>query len=356
MLRRNNFESYSGVDYVTMLDSLRRTMRNFMVGRYSTDQTSPQMKLYGEQFAYGHREVLLKYCNLPSDLIFEAHLPHGKISPNFLDPIQKIFDPHGNPVLQLLWRDDSKREATELGISNVQPIGATFLYALANEGHSLGEIQAMLRESTSNFDWPAAEADQRKYVKRFKSIVYMPMHSWDGDVRKHLVNPKSPLLGLPPERITVLLGFLDFCDPVTRNVYMDLGWKVTCAGARSSKVTGSPAGGRVDFLPNLYSILKDSELVVSDEFTTGLFYAMAIGRKVGILNHSEQIELVYSSWQTQSNFNERVNQFRNFYNWLHGDFSTSEEIHLAVSTALGINSFRVPEYFLNNVGTTKFFS
>lgn len=337
-----------------MIDTFRRNIRNYMVRRYSTDQTPLEMKLYGEQFAYGHREVLLEYCNLPRSLIFKAHIPHGKISPNFLDPIQRILYPDGKPVLQLLWREDSESEAAALEILNVRSVGATFLYALANEGYSLNEIRELLWASASNFDWPTSKRQQHVYIKDAKTIVYMPMHSWDGDVRKHLVNPESPLLGVPPKTITVLLGFLDFCDPAVRKVYTDLGWRVTCAGARSSKVAGSPAGGRASFLPNLYSIFKECELVISDEFTTGLFYAMAMGRKVGILNQNELLELSYSSWQSQSDFNDRLNKFRNYYSWLHGDVSDPGFVNSVVSGALGINSFKDPEFFLDDVGVVEF--
>jgi len=325
-----------------------------MVKRYSTDNTPPEMKLYGEQFAYGHREVLLQYCGFTEDLIFKAHVPHGKISPNFLDPIQEILDEEGNSVLQLLWRSDSKSEAAQFGIHNVEPIGATFLYLLSNIGQTKDRIQNTLWHSATNFDWPASTKYQKEYLMKYGSILYMPMHSWDGDVRRHFAPSQSPLLSIPPERITVLLGFLDFCDPKTRAVYASLGWRVTCAGARSSKVTGSPAGGRAEFLANLYDIFLESQVVVSDEFTTGLLYAMTMGRKVGVLSQTEKLELTYSSWQSQTSFDERILKFREHYNWLNGSNSNPQNVYLEVSKAVGIETFKEPGFFLDNVEMIKF--
>jgi hypothetical protein len=337
-----------------MLENLRKKARRFMVKRYSNNPVPIEMQLYGEQFAYGHREILLKYCDISEDYMFKAHIPHGGVSPASIDPINRIDDDSGNPILQLRWRHDSAVEAEEANIKNVTPIGAPFLYALSNLGYKPEQISNQIQQSVGKFNWPRENFEQHKYLSESKNILYMPLHTWDGDVHVHQIPKDSPLTRLGNSKITVQLGFLDFCDPSIRNLYTELGWNIECAGVRSSKITGSPAGGRNSFLYNLHNLMKKNDIVVSNEFTTGLFYAASMGKKIGILNQSINYELKYSSWQEQSQFEKRMSQIRSYYDWLIGGSSTGTGFQEKVEMALGLKSFRSPEYLKENVELFEF--
>lgn len=337
-----------------MLENLRKKARRYMVKRYSNNPVPIELQLYGEQFAYGHREILLKYCGISENYMFKAHIPHGGVSPASIDPINRIDDDNGNPILQLRWRHDSDVEAEEANIKNVTPIGAPFLYALSNLGYTPEQISYQIQKSVGNFDWPRESSEQSKYLSESKNILYMPLHSWDGDVHVHQIPKDSPLTKLRNSKITVLLGFLDFCDPDTRNAYAELGWNVECAGVRSSKITGSPAGGRNSFLYNLHNLMEKNDTVVSNEFTTGLFYAASMGKKMGILNQSINYELKYSSWQERSQYEKRMIQIRSYYEWLIGGSFTRESLNEKVEMALGLRSFRSPEFLKDSVELLEF--
>lgn len=336
-----------------MLEIVRNKARRFMVKRYSSNPVPIEMQLYGEQFAYGHREILLKYCDTSETYMFKAHVPHGGVSPASIDPINRLNDENGIPILQLRWRHDSALEAEEANIKNVTPIGAPFLYALSNTGCKKDQISDQIQQSVGKFDWPRESVDQNEYLSDSKNILYMPLHTWDGDVHIHQIPKDSPLHKLQKNNITVLLGFLDFCDPIIRHSYSELGWNVECAGVRSSKITGSPAGSRNNFLYNLQKIISQNDIVVSNEFTTGLYYAASMGKKIGILNQTLNYELKYSSWQDQSQFEKRMIIIRNYYDWLiggnHGASFTNN-----VETALGIKSMRTSEFLKENIELVEF--
>ena len=275
------------------------------------------------------------------------------MSPTSIDPIQKLNDEKGNPILQLRWREDSAREADKLNIKNVNPIGSPFLYALSNLGYTQIEMSNLISKSVGNFDWPRENIEQHRYLSELKKILYMPLHTWDGDVHVHQLPDDSPLFGLKNSKVTALLGFLDFCDPNVRNYYIEMGWNVECAGVRSSKITGSPAGSRNKFLYNLHEIMSKHEIIVSNEFTTGLYYAASIGKKIGILNQSSSHELKYSSWQDRPHFEKRMKLIRDHYDWLIGG-SERGAFSDTVEVALGLRSMRSPEYFRDNIEILEF--
>lgn len=324
-----------------------------MVKRYSNNPVPIEMELYGEQFAYGHREVLLRYCETSEKYMFKAHIPHGGVSPASIDQINRLNDENGSPILQLRWRSDAALEAQEASIKNVTPIGAPFLYALSNIGCERDQISDQIQQSVGKFEWPRESLNQSEYLADSQNILYMPLHTWDGDVHIHKIPSDSPLRRLKKNNITVLLGFLDFCDPIIRRFYSEMGWKVECAGVRSSKITGSPAGSRNNFLYNLHEIFSRNDIVISNEFTTGLYYAAAMGKKIGILNQALNYELKYSSWQDQSQFSKRMNLIRDYYDWLIGG-NDGASFTKIVETALGLKSMRTSEYLKENVELVEF--
>ena len=331
----------------------RRYFRNLLRNRYGFNLESIRQKQYYEQFAYGHREVLLEYSGLPSNLLFKAVIPHGKIAPHSLDPIVPVFDVEsGEELLQLLWRDDSIREANSIGAKSVISVGAPFLYALSNRGQSIEETTAKIKHLSENYDWTSSQ--ESRILNSREKITYLPLHSWDGDVHKHIVPENYLLKKIDPKRITVCLGFLDFCNPEVRDVYLTNGWELTCAGARASKIVGSPAGGRENFLYELMKIFDHSDLVISNEFTTGLFYAAARGKKIGILPTGSSQELIYSSWSSEASFNDVLEKQRSTFGWLWGDAATPSKIFSDLSCSLGIESFRSPDFFKNEIDKTEF--
>ena len=335
-----------------ILQQPRSILRNALRRRYGLDPKLSAQRQYNEQFAYGHREILLEYSELPSDLIFKAIIPHGKIMPHALDPIVPSYDIlDGSEILQLLWRDDSSKEASKLGISNVTPIGAPFLYALANRKQGISTTIENLQALSNNYKW--ALNNQQDLLDNSRQVTYFPLHSWDGDVHTHKVPEDFLLRRIDPKRVKVCLGFLDFCDPEVRKVYTDIGWQLTCAGVRASKIVGSPAGGRQKFLYELANIIDDADFIIANEFTTGLLYAAAAGKQIGILPTNKTHDLVYSSWESSKGFHKTLQLQMEQFPWLWGKKTSPDKIMSDMGTALGISSFRGADFFQNHIQKMK---
>jgi hypothetical protein len=180
-----------------------------------------------------------------------------------------------------------------------------------------------------------------------KKILYMPTHSWDGDVVEHSIGKVNFLKKLESKNVTVCLGYLDFSDPSVRRIYSQSGWKIECAGVRASKVFGSPAGGRANFLKELFRILDESDIVVADELTTGQMYAACLGKEIGLLPEEYSVTFSYSKWQSSSDFGNLNREIRALYPWLVGKKATSEKICADISQALGVDKFKDPARLMN---------
>jgi hypothetical protein len=332
--------------------SLRRSIRNTLRIRYAINFAAAVQGQYREQFAYGHREVLLDYAEMSRDLIFKAVIPHGKIAPHALDPILAHFDLSNDQALpQLLWRDDSNTEALKAGVEGVRSIGAPFLYALANSGQTIKKTKENLNSLASNTIWKTD--DQEEILNSFDKILYMPIHSWEGDVVNHFIPIDSLLRKVDPMRVVVCLGFLDFCNPNVRKVYEDCGWKLTCAGVRDSMILNSPAGGREKFLYSLANIFSEADIVIANEFTTGLFYAASLGKPIAIIQGLTENKLTYSSWNSNETFQNVLNLQQATFPWLYGGACTPGQILKDLENALGVNSFKEPAFFQKEVETLR---
>lgn len=332
-----------------MLSRMRSNIRNRLRKRYG--QYVSDVSLFGEQFAYGHREVLLEYAGLPLDRMFAAVIPHGKVAPHFLDPITACFDNSGEELLTLLWRDDAVKEANEANIWNVDAIGSPILYAMLN----LKFDKVQIKRNVIRAIEIAQRIDHESDLLNFKKILYMPCHSWDGEVIAHKIDDQYIINKFNPSQVTVLLGYLDFCNPVTFAYYKKLGFEIACCGVRASKVAGSPAGGRERFLYNLVGLMTSHDIVVSNDFTTGLIYSYAVGKPGFLLRDSGQQNLLFSSYGDQNQFETMMTTYAKYFDFLKVDTNYEIDYRLRqILTALGFESIKDPEYFLTKVPNFEF--
>jgi hypothetical protein len=317
---------------------LRNYLRRKLLNRYGRSEAEFLINAYSEQLAYGHREVLVKYLNLPKKAYFKAVLTHGKVLPFELDPISKVLDQFERPILQVLWRSDAEVEAELNGIQNVLSIGATGLYALDNIGHRINKSRQNIENFSNNHTWAKSKKELLSVIGE-KKILIMPFHSWDGDSVKHLSSTFSFLSQTNPANVRVCLGYLDFCNPKIREIYNSYGWRIECAGVRASKQFGSPVGGREEFLYQLFDILNWSDIVLGDELNTGMLYAVCLGKKIGLLPSSAQFEYDYSKWTTSVAAQEIQNKVRLLFPWLIGELISPQIIMNDLFSALGIEKF-----------------
>lgn len=320
----------------------RQFMRIKLQDRYGISRATQEVNQFSEQMAYGHREVLIRYLDLPQTAYFRAIMPHGKILPQALDPIKPEISREGRPLLQALWRSDAEEIAHTIKNTNVISIGATGLYEFSNLGLGIHQVLGNVESVSERLEWSENTQD---LLDKFsgKRVLYMPTHSWDGDVVEHSLDKVDFLKKLDVNNVRVSLGYLDFADPTIRRVYSQTGWKIECAGARASKVFGSPAGGRVTFLTELFHILDWAEIVIADELTTGQMYAAGMGKEIGLLPENDSVALSYSKWQTNSDLKNLHKEVRDLYPWLTGKSQNSQKMKMDICQALGIDKFKTRE-------------
>jgi hypothetical protein len=203
-------------------------------------------------------------------------------------------------------------------------------------GHSIGAIKNNLADFSAQHTWSDSEEVILDLMKD-KKVLYMPLHSWEGDVVNQINNDVSLLKFLNPRRVTVLMGFLDFVDFESRHFFESMGFTTECAGIRASKIFGSPAGGRETFLYTLFKIISEHDYVVANGLTTGLLYAACLKKNVGILPALQSPRIKYSSWRNQDEFAADIDRQRAFFPWLISTSSTDKsKIQNDLYEALGV--------------------
>lgn len=318
--------------------NIRKKLRNQLVYRYGVSRSLQNLTQYSEQMLCGHREVLIQYLGYPPDVYFEAIIPQGKILQHEIEPIEVFRDREGKPLLQLLWRSDAEEEAKKFGIDNVISIGATGLYALHNVGVSIENCRLNIAKVAANYSWRKSNTDLLEKFKG-KNVLYMPLHSWEGAAAQHNSNEFSFLGALDKSKVRVCLGYLDYCDPSIRKKYLQFGWEIDCAGVKDSPAFPSPSGGRSNFLYELFNILDWADIVLADELTTGQFYAVCLGKEIGLLPENRGQQEIFLGAEKKRDF-DLNKKIREAYPWLSGNDFVKEDISRDITEALGLDKFR----------------
>lgn len=321
------------------------------MARYGQSPNKIEQNFFREQFAYGHREVILQYASMDFDLIFKAVISHGDNYPVYSEHISPIHDFRGQEILQLKWRSDAEENGRAKGIQKIRSIGAIGIYHLLNSGIQIAELKSNINNFSKSFSWNSSPAIQFDQLSNARSVLYFPHHSWEGDVLDHKIPDFSVLNRLDKLKVTVCLGAHDFASPLVRKYYHDKGWEVTCAGMRDSMIPMSPCGGRVQFLQMLLDLMSRADYIVADQITTALFYAALLGKPCGILSEVANPRLEWSSWRDGAELEQMLELTRKHYPWLWGNFIDSGKINREVSTLLGIDSIKTPSFFQEEVPT-----
>lgn len=132
--------------------------------------------------------------------------------------------------------------------------------------------------------------------KSKNKVIIFPGHNTGFLFSFDLIGSIEEFKSLIPKNseVTVCLFWLDFCDPSIRNAYQKQGWKVESVGAT---IRGSQPdalnGGRPTVLIEMFNLLKDASLFITDDISTGLFYALSLNLTVQFIET-----------QSLKNFNE----------------------------------------------------
>lgn len=236
----------------------------FLVGR-----NDASIACYSEQFAYGHREVILDAAGYDRSCLILGRIPHGGWTRAETIPQEKWRDPALREMPQWMWNEAWVRSARQNGARKVVAIGAPWLYLLR------------LRGRPTIWEPNATRCVHPPLAPR---TLVLPVHSCEDNVIGFASASARLANMFDPTRTTVCLAWQDFLSRRTREQFAMHGFRLECAGYRGTGHTpGSTSGDRTVFLSNVLELIDDHDLVVSDAVTTGLIYAASIGKSVQVI-------------------------------------------------------------------------
>lgn len=212
------------------------------------------------QYAYGHREVLIAYAELPTNSYLKGDLQHGW-SLGHHTRVQKTLTPFGREGFGWVWESEAAKLAVAAGCRRKIAIGSPWLYLLRMSGVS---------PAWTTQTKPRAEAH----------VLFVPTHHYPGIAlrRVHLDSARRLLSQFAGLRVVVLLAMSDFLQEGVRRVYQDEGFVVTCAGNtgypyRFPVAAYQDFGDRTRFLPNILELLRSTSLMVTNGMGSHVLYA-----------------------------------------------------------------------------------
>lgn len=212
---------------------------------------------YGSQFLYGHRELLLKWAQLSPNSLIIGDVQHGVMAPNEQTMFRSKRYRFGKRAPYYVWSSSVAQVATNVGFSNIRVISSPWCY---------------LSKPT-------------KFERNKKKILIAPAHTTlsDSVSDKHLFAQQArhfrDVVG--KDDATVLLYWLDFLDRDILRSYENEGFDVITNGYPGIGNTDTLLHeSRINFLPNLMTLINSFDALLTNSFSTPLFYAMDLGLPV----------------------------------------------------------------------------
>jgi len=233
--------------------------------------------MFGEQFAYGQREILLKYCGLDFSTQILGNLQHGIFGNQVPIDFRTPRYLNGRKSSFWVYSKETENLGRSLGYESVTAIGAPWFY---------------LRDSTGL---------NKDYAQTRNGILVMPAHSTPSAIsiatkreKKQRADAFRQITG--SQKATVCLHATDYCDPETTDSFIKAGFKVTCMGTSSLIPRWSQAGNRIRSLYTLMNLMTSHVSLLTDDFGTHLFYATDLGMRIGIFPKiRELLKIAYVS-------------------------------------------------------------
>lgn len=254
----------------------------------------PPEVLYGDQFNFGNREILIASNNLDKQTVFLGVIQHGWIP--------RWDEKSRNPQLRtrffgkapmFVWSLAQKKYLEKNGYKSVYAIGSPWVHLLKAIKYDPRRIQ----ESTSN-------------LMNQKKLLFFPGHSIHGGAHSHLYDFDDLSELAKTHSITICLFWMDFVDPSIRGYYKNFGYEVTCVGykgANTGEMPWAPVGGRVNFLPNLLDLVSSADVIAFEEICTTFWYAISLRKAIFMTSISSDN---YYTWE--SGVPKLVNRYARF--------------------------------------------
>jgi hypothetical protein len=244
--------------------------------------------LFSDQFFYGHRECLLSSLDVEEDSIIIGQLQHGWTTSEFFSEIEPVFKKNGTPYPTFVWSNRMRAEIASAKFRKgpIYAVGSPW-YHLVNRF----QLRSLRQESH----------------KEARKLVYFPSHSFPGWLNIDTIRHVKEVSGLAGDLETqVCLYWLDFLDMRIRVQLESQGFQVVCLGFKGSNGSEYPwvnNGNRIMYLPNLFKLLSQAEIVVVDEIGSAFFYAASLGIPVVLT----QLETRWKNETLKPNLQEKLN-------------------------------------------------
>ena len=219
--------------------------------------------MFSEQFGYGHREILLKYCGLDFSTQLLGNLQHGVMLDHlWLDfRTPRYFGMRKSPFW--VFSKEYEKLGRSLGNRNVTAIGAPWLY---------------LRDSVEK---------EPQVAQKPEGILIMPGHSSGSynslaSIQQKKDRAKAFRQIVGSQKATVCLHATDFSNPDTTEAFLDEGFRVICAGSSNTLPHWTEAGNRIRTLHKIMSLMKSHTHLLTDRYGSHIFYAIDMGLNIGI--------------------------------------------------------------------------
>ena len=281
------------------------------------------LKLFADQFVYGHREILLDYLGLDYEYGFCGRIQHG-ITPNSSAKNFKMPIWNFKHLPYWVFSKELEKNARNMGFTHVRAIGAPWNY--------MSETNII-------------------YDNKRKDILFMPDHSTSTyrDVSSFSLKKKKAKalrkIAGNTSTATVCLYYLDYLNMETRLAYEEEGFYVTALGAGKTPIPWAPVANRIEYLYNLKNLFRSHSSFVTDTFSTPLLYAISCNLPVGLFEEIGMIREINRIKQPISpslfGFSQLGNEEKDLvHNTLRDNFNqinTVIDSHLLTDFFLGSN-------------------
>jgi len=217
---------------------------------------------FGMQFAYGHREILLRAMDLDFSHAFPVVLQHGVYTPmgriqkGVALPPRKTFK---DRFRFISFSQTDADHAKSYGVKDVVAIGSPWLYVPEKE-------RAVIKDSIGFF--PVHHHATKDYPGSSLNDIFKRI----GLVRNRF----------PGMKLTVFLYFSEFLRPEWHEASIAEDFELFCAGLPLGNPIFTSHTSRVDFYKNLKRKLMTMEVCAFESYTSAIFYAGSLNKPAAI--------------------------------------------------------------------------
>lgn len=268
----------------------------FKRGRISKAIDGVALSRFKMQFAYGHREILLKAADLTLDSILLGIVQHG-VGPSFVQysdwPTPRGFNLRRSPLW--VYSKTNELELRKVGVKDVRTIGSPWLYSRKLEVSKDFIIQkkyCLVFASHTRFNL--------SLLTEFEEILNK-VKFWKSIAGK--------------DTLAICLYWVDFLDENWKAAARIEGVELLCAGIDFTDPVWSTSPVRTDFYKNLNQIIQKAHYCIFEGFTSAIFYVASEGIPFGVFNSKfENNKILDSQFFSQEHRWLRQHAGQNFEN------------------------------------------